>query len=975
MNILYTVFIKPIELFLGLIFENLVKAGTGYGPALMLLSLAVTIVTAPFFYLAEKWRSQEETVQKRMARDLASIRAHYGGQKRFYLLRNAHRLYGYGPISPLRASMGLIIQIPFFFAPYLYLSRFTGYAGTGFLFLGDLARPDGLLWGVNLLPFVMTAINVASSLLYTRNRSAKGTFQLLALAGLFLVVLYDSPSGLLLYWTMNNILSIPKNAVMARMLPFPRESAAAGSDSGAGPSISAAIRLNLDSAKGPLIAFVLLGIQIYWQLRFDRSFKYAILATTLAGLVLSCVFAARYLRRDRASSKAALRALIAQWALFGLAAYLLLFARVQNAYISNTNVKLLTVLIQDAIISMTLMGLLSRKASPRPGLYAGPTDEVGLLQRTKLFIFTFAFLLAYLFVLSPTLVYFSSPQDIGMGLGELLLRNTSAAALLFLLGFALFRLLGNRGQARAIEGVVAVILIILVYNYVIPGDYGTLDELHLEKDYLLESPRLPAFLLDLVVIAASCAAAGAILRKRVAAIVPGLLVIAAAFAVQMTVTALGTEWSAVGPEPSQEDANLPAESGDVHRFSKGKVNILLVVADMFNGNYIGKLLRENPEYRERLDGFAWYPNTLSISSTTVTSIPSMLAGRKYFPEAMNLMPGKGRGKYDGAVREFIDTMLAGGFDMSIVDLAYIDLSAQSREHPGRLRTSAAGGYFGYWKKRTGYAAHEDSGSEKNRLLVMVTLFQSVPVMLKGAIYDAGSWLIFRKSYQIHKMARKAARASSYLDLLPELSSAADTAGTFKLIHTQFTHEPFGISRRGAIIQDEFPDPESGTRSFVDGRGAYNTAKKFIDYLLAWTDWMKKSGVYDNTFIVVTSDHGNNAQDSDLSLPPGLDNPLSRWEISKANCLLLIKRLGASGPLRVDDRFLSNADTARIIRGAAGVDGALGSDPTVGPPETGKTLTYSRYYGNWDDFMKSDTVVLSTYAVKDDMRVRGNWSKK
>ncbi len=963
MNILYAVFIKPIELFLGFIFENLVKAGAGHGPALLLLSLAVTVVTAPFYYLAEKWRSQEETASRRMAGDLASIRAHYSGQKRFYLIRNAHRLYGYGPISPLKASMGLIIQIPFFFAPYLYLSRFTGYSGMGFLFLSDLARPDGLLWGINLLPFVMTAVNVASSLLYTRNRSAKGTFQLLALAGLFLVVLYNSPSGLLLYWTMNNILSIPKNAVMAGLLPLPREPAR---ESGADPSISAAMRRNLDSAKGPLLAFLLLGVQIYWQLRFDRSFKYAILITTLAGLLLSCIFIARCLRRDRASTKAALIALIAQWALFGVAAYLLLFARVQNAYISNRNVKLLTVLIQDSIISTTLMGLLSWKAGPR--------NEVKLLHRTKLFVLAFAFLTAYLFVLSPTLVYFSSPQDIGMGLGELLLRNTPAAALLFTLGLVLFRLLGDHRQARAIEGVVAVILIILVYNYVIPGDYGILDELHLEKDYLLESPQLPALLLDVVVIAASFAAAGAILRKREAAIVPGILALTAAFAVQTAVTAFRTEWSTVGTEQSQEDVNLPAESGDVHRFSTGKDNILLVVADMFNGNYIGKLVQEYPEYRERLDGFTWYPNTLSISSTTVTSIPSMLAGYKYSPEAMNLMPGKGRGKYDGAVRELCDSMLARGFDISIVDLTYIDLTALGREHPGRLRTSSSGGYFGYWKKRTGYAAREDAGSEKNRLLVMVTLFQSAPVMLKTAVYDAGSWLIYRKSYQIRKMARKTARLYAYLDLLPELSSAADTAGTFKLIHTQFTHEPFGMTRRGTIIRDEFPDPESGTRSFVDGRGAYNNAKKMIDFLLAWTDWMKKSGVYDNTFIVVVSDHGNNAQDSGLSLPPGLDNPLSRWEISKANSLLLIKRLGASGPLRVDDRFLSNADTARILRGAAG-GGTLGSDPTVGAPETGKTLTYSRYYGKWGDFMDSDKADLSTYAVKDDMRVSRNWSKK
>jgi hypothetical protein len=583
--------------------------------------------------------------------------------------------------------------------------------------------------------------------------------------------------------------------------------------------------------------------------------------------------------------------------------------------------------------------------------------------------------LLYLFIISPALIYFSSPQDIGMGLGELLLRNSLAAVLLFVVGFAVFRLAGVHGQTRVLCVVVAVILVVLVFNYIIPGDYGTLDELHLEKDYLLESPRIPAMLLDLVVIAASSVAAWAIVSKREAIVVPCLVAFTAAFTVQIAVASFRTEWKAEDAAPSDQEANLPAESRDVHRFSTSKANMLFVVADMFNGNYIGKLVQEYPEYGDALDGFVWYPNTLSISSTTVTSMPSMLAGPAYFPQAMNRMPGKGRGKYERAVCEFFEAMLAAGLDVSIVDLTYTDPTALCRRHGGKLWKSSSSAYVGYWKKHTGYDAGGEADTGKNRLLVMVAVFQSAPVMVKTAIYDEGSWLIFRKSYQIRKMARNAVKTYAYLDLLPELSSTADATGTFKLIHTQFTHEPFGVNRQGSIIRDEFPDPESGTRSFVDGRGAYNAAKKMVDFLLDWTNWMKSSGVYDNTFIVVASDHGNNAQDSGLSLPPDLDNPLNRWEISKAYPLLLIKRFEASGHLRVDERFLSNADTAQIIHAAIGVTDTLGSDPTVGMPETGRTLTYSRYYGKWNDFMENDRVRLSTYSVKDDIRASGNWSKE
>ncbi len=976
MNLLYAIFIKPLEVFIGFVFGLLTGTGMGYGPALMALSLVVTAVTGPFYYLAEKWKRQEEIVQRKMAKDLASIKAHYTGQKRFYLTQNAHRLHGYSPLSPLRTSLGLLIQIPFFFAPYLYLSRYAGYAGERFLVLADLGKSDGLLLGVNLLPFLMTAINVASSLLYTKNRTSKDTFQLLAMAGLFLVVLYDSPSALLLYWTMNNIFAIPKNAILAKLLPLPPRESRPG-EGEPKESFLAATRRWLEREDRAtslfLAAFFLLGVQVYWELTFERSFKFFILFTALVGFGLTGLYAWRVLRRKRPASGALILSLAAEWALFAVAAYLLLFARRQNAYISNKSVKLVTVLTQDLVIYTAALGLLPQRPTAGAGGARPALPEAVARGRAGLFGFAFAFMTAYLFLISPTLIYFSSPQDIGMGLGELFLRNALPALLFFLVGFGFFFLLGARSQAKAIGGVTATILVILVYNYILPGDYGTLDELRLEKDYLLGSPRLIMILLDVTVVGLACFAARAVLKWRKGTILAALTVVTAAFAVQITVTALRTEPTELGSTAAAESAALPPESEAIHRFSATGPNVVLVIADMFNGNYVGRLVEKYPEYRDALEGFTWYPNTLAISSTTVTSIPSMLSGYGYVPEAMNRMPGKGLPKYEAAVYDLCDAMLARRLDTSIVDLTYVDRDALSAHYQGKLRTSASIHYVGAWKARTGYSADGETGSGKNRLLVMVTLFQSAPTLLKAAIYDDGSWLIFRKSYQLRKMARNQVKTYAYLDLLPSLSTAAEGPGTFKLIHTQFTHEPFGITREGTIVKDDFPDPETGTKSFVDGRGAFNNAKKMVDFILAWTDWMKANGVWENTTIVVVSDHGNNAMDGGIALPKELSNPIADWEVSKAAALLLIKRPGEAGPLRVDERFLSNADTAAVLRRAAGIESAR--DATVGPAVPGVEYTYSRYYGKWNDFLVGDQAALSTYTVVDDMRVKENWRKK
>ena len=60
----------------------------------------------------------------------------------------------------------------------------------------------------------MTLINIASALIYTQNLSQRDKYQLYGMAAIFLVLLYNAASGLVLYWTFNNIYSLCKNAIL-----------------------------------------------------------------------------------------------------------------------------------------------------------------------------------------------------------------------------------------------------------------------------------------------------------------------------------------------------------------------------------------------------------------------------------------------------------------------------------------------------------------------------------------------------------------------------------------------------------------------------------------------------------------------------------------------------------------------------------------------------------------------------------------
>jgi hypothetical protein len=704
----------------------------------------------------------------------------------------------------------------------------------------------------------------------------------------------------------------------------------------------------------------LLAAQSYWLVHYDRSFKYAILATAILAVLTS---ATALLARRR---KKLVVTFVVLWAIFVPVAWLLLFARRQNPYLSNQTIKFASACLLDLIAYVAARSLLPEAAAAASRSKPAPA-------RKKIFGYASAFLLSYIFVLSPLLIYFSSPGDVGMTPAGLLARNLPAAALLGTGSWLVFRRLNPAWQERAAVAALALFLLVFTYAYLVPGDYGILDEFALEKARLLDELPFQRLLLDLLLAAAVVLGARYLLRRRAALTVPLLLAATLALVVQTTARGFQTDRGSLAVATALPAEQLPPESTEVHTFSRNGVNVVLVIADMFNGNYLGRLLEQHPEYRGRLDGFTWYRNTVSVSSHTATSLPAMFGGWNYVPERMNMEPGTGREKYERALLEFYDKLDAAGYRIAVVNPTYMDMPRLGEaRYGGRLQSSDSDRYVGYWRTQHDFTRRLEATGRKNRLLVMVTLFQSAPYVLKARIYDNGSWLIFRAAYQFDYIARKTAGNLAYLDLLPDLSTVqAGRTKTFKFIHTQFTHEPFGITASGKIIAREFPDAD--TRSFIDSTSAFYTARKFLDLLDAWTDWMKRTGVFENTCIVVVADHGNNAMDNDLNLPEDLDSIIHRHEISRANALLLIKDLNRAGELIIDDRPMSNADTAAIVLAAAGIAGV--KDPRQEELPAERARPFSSLLATWREFMASDSTSYAFYTVRGDMYDPQAWSRK
>ena len=216
MGILYTLIIWPIEILFEFIFAiaKIILKGN-IVLSILSLSLAVNILTLPLYKKADKLQNENKQKQTRMEPMIAHIKKTFIGDERFMMLQAYYRQSDYKPIHALRGSLSLFLQIPFFIAAYNFLSGMRVLNETSFGPINSLGRPDALLsfggYVVNILPIAMTLINIISGAIYTKGQTVKTKIQLYGIALVFLILLYTSPSGLVLYWTFNNLFSLFKN--------------------------------------------------------------------------------------------------------------------------------------------------------------------------------------------------------------------------------------------------------------------------------------------------------------------------------------------------------------------------------------------------------------------------------------------------------------------------------------------------------------------------------------------------------------------------------------------------------------------------------------------------------------------------------------------------------------------------------------------------------------------------------------------
>jgi YidC/Oxa1 family membrane protein insertase len=223
-------FLAPLESLLKWFLTIFYKVIPNYGVAIILLTLLVKALTFP---LTRKGSEATLRMQS-LSPKIKELQDKYkdNPQKMNAEMAALYKKEGYNPIS---GCLPMLIQMPIFFAMYNLFNTHFDLRGALFIsgWIPDLSLPESIWsfapfrlpilgWSnLRALPFIY----VASQLLYgkvTQTPDQQGNAQmkmmLYVMPVIFFFILYDVPSGLLVYWIMSNVLTLIQQLTINKYL-------------------------------------------------------------------------------------------------------------------------------------------------------------------------------------------------------------------------------------------------------------------------------------------------------------------------------------------------------------------------------------------------------------------------------------------------------------------------------------------------------------------------------------------------------------------------------------------------------------------------------------------------------------------------------------------------------------------------------------------------------------------------------------
>ncbi len=917
---LYKLLIGPLELMFEVIFTIADRLVGNHGIAIIFLSLAINFLVLPLYRRADAMQQIERKKTEEMRPAVEHIKKTFKGNERFMMLQTLYRQHQYKQTDVFKGSVSLLLQIPFFTAAYRFLSNLELLKGMSFGPIADMGAPDGLLViggvALNLLPILMTTINFISASIYMRGFPLKSKLQTYLLALAFLVLLYRSPAGLVFYWTLNNLFSLLKNVFYKLK----------------NPGLVLGILFSIISVAGLVFTLVIHPLPT-----MRRKFFVALI---LLALQLPLVVA--LLKKKQ--KKTAVKAEAPQKAPAGKQWCFLLGCLFLTV--------LTGVLIPSAVIHDSTAEFVDLLAMKSPLQY----------------------------VLTAALL----------------------AAGTFIIWFGIFYRLADEKGKKLLNYVIVTVGSVAAVDYLFFGrHFGNLSSM-LQFD---DNPvwRFKETALNLAVVFAIALVIFFIWKKK-----PSLLqffIGALCFAVvgmsAVNLFGIQKEYSAIVRSASEDD-----ETPKI-RLSKTGKNVVVFMLDRSVPSMVPYIMNEHPELKKSFDGFTFYPNTISYGVCTNFGAPGLFGGYEYTPEAMNARTDKLLVEKNNEALKLMPALFYNaGYEVTVCDPPYANYQSPSDmsifdEYPGVHTYFMGNGRF-----------NNDPEIQKNTELIRsrnffcYSLFKTAPLLFQKTLYNGGSYNradaksaagSYDTSVQtVLSESTATGYSKTFMNeyaVLKNLSALTDSSterNTFFIIDNETPHYPMMLQapefEPTANVDNTAYDKEHARHFAADGselkleteaqRLHYQVNTAALMRMADWFDYLRQNDLYDNTRIILVSDHGwYLGFFKDLIQTVDNNGKKETCDLMMLQCLLMVKDFNADGEFAIDEQFMTNADTPTLALNGL-IDNPV--NPFTGNPVNGdqKNEPEQHVIFSYQHWVKKNNGYAFNpdkwFAVHGDVRDKDSW---
>jgi len=199
-----------------------------WGIAIILLSVFLNLITFPL--TAKSFKSMQKMQELHPQMEKLKVLHKNDPQK---LNKEIMGLYKKYNINPLSGCLPILLQMPIFIALYQALMKSIELRNASFLWIRDLSSPEAIPLpvsfpiignSINILPLIMVGAMVMQQKMSTKSMGAavsdeqkqQQKMMLIIMPIMFGFIFYNMPSGLVLYWVVNTVLTIVEQAAVLK---------------------------------------------------------------------------------------------------------------------------------------------------------------------------------------------------------------------------------------------------------------------------------------------------------------------------------------------------------------------------------------------------------------------------------------------------------------------------------------------------------------------------------------------------------------------------------------------------------------------------------------------------------------------------------------------------------------------------------------------------------------------------------------